>query len=74
MLNVYQPTNLLHTGIALVFYLLMAGFVVYSFLALYALNRFGHSKLLATVISLIYIVIIASLFAAAQTNLNSIKF
>ncbi|MBI2356012.1 MAG: hypothetical protein HYV13_02305 [Candidatus Doudnabacteria bacterium] len=74
MLTVYEPTNLIHTIIALVFYVLMAGFALYSFLALYALNRFGRSKLVSASVSLLYIIIAASLFAAAQTDLNSIKF
>lgn len=74
MLTIYQPTNFFHTLVALVFYLLMAGFAVYSFLALYALNHFGRSKLLAAAISLLYITLAASLFAAAQTNLAQIHF
>lgn len=74
MLTVYQPTNFLHTILALIFYVIIAGFVIYSFLALYALNRFGRSKLLTASVSLLYIIIAASLFAVAQTNLNNIKF
>lgn len=74
MFTVYQPENLIHSVIALVFYILMAGFAVYSFLALYALNRFGRSKLITATVSLIYLIIAASLFAAAQSNLNQIHF
>ncbi|MBI4049204.1 MAG: hypothetical protein HY395_00075 [Candidatus Doudnabacteria bacterium] len=74
MLTIYQPSSLIHTIVALMFYILMAGFAIYSFLALYALNRFGRSKLLSAAVSLLYLIIAASLFAAAQSNLNSIKF
>ena len=74
MFPTYQPTSLAHSLIALVFYLLMAGFVVYSFFAIYALLRFGRSKLLAATLSILYVIITLSLYAAAQSNLNNIEF
>jgi hypothetical protein len=70
----YQPTSLVHTILALIFYLLMAGFVGYSLIALYALIRFGRSKILSLVIALLYLLISASLYAAALGSLNAIRF
>lgn len=74
MYTAYEPTSLAHTVLALFFYLLMLGLAVYSFLSLYALNKYGRSKILAVSVSLFYIIVIASIFAAAQINLNEIKF
>ena len=72
MYPVYQPSTLGHTVLALVFYILMAGFILYSLLALYALLRFGRSKILVIFISILYLIITASLYAAAIGNLNKI--
>lgn len=72
--NVYQPTSIATSILALIFYLLMAGFVLYSILALYALIRFGRSKILTIIVSLLYLIISAGLYAAAVFNLNAIKF
>lgn len=72
--QIYQPTGLGMTLIALVFYVLMAGFVLYSLIALYALLRFGRSKILAIIVSILYLIISASLYAAAVGNLGKIKF
>ncbi len=69
---VYQPSTLGHTVLALVFYILMAGFMLYSLLALYALLRHGRSKVLVIIVSIIYLIISGSLFAAAVANLNNI--
>ena len=69
----YQPTSIGHSILALVFYLLMAGFVFYSLLGIYALLRFGRSKILAIIICIVYLMISAGLYAAAVSNLNAIK-
>lgn len=74
MYTAYQPTTLGTTLLALVFYVLMSGFVIYSTLGLYALLRFGRSMILGMVVSLLYLIISAGLYAAAVSNLNSIKF
>ncbi|HEV8601592.1 MAG TPA: hypothetical protein VGQ87_03285 [Patescibacteria group bacterium] len=74
MLTAYQPTNFWHTILALAFYLLMAGYVVYSFFAIYALIRFGRSKFVATAVAMVYVVISVSLYVAASSNLNKITF
>ncbi|MBI3952673.1 MAG: hypothetical protein HY336_01825 [Candidatus Doudnabacteria bacterium] len=71
---VYQPTNLTNSIIALVFYLIMAGFAIYSMLTMYALIRFGKSKLVAFGVCLLYLIISASLYSAAVDNLGLIKF
>jgi hypothetical protein len=70
----YQPTSLTTTIIALVFYLLMAGFAIYSLLALYALMRFGRTKILTIIVSVIYLLISGGLYAAAVSYLNAVKF
>ena len=74
MTPVYQPTSIANTIVALIFYIIMAGFVIYSLFALYALLRFGKSKILSIVVALIYLIFCASLYAAAVANLNAIKF
>lgn len=72
--EIYQPSTLGHTVLALVFYLLMVGFVIYSVVALYSLLRFGRSVITAIAVSLLYLIISASLYAAAVGSLNNIKF
>lgn len=74
MPTVYQPSTLPGTILALVFYLLMAGFVLYSLIALYSLLRYGRSRILTIIISIIYLIISAGLYAAAVSNLNAIHF
>jgi hypothetical protein len=74
MIPLYQPTSFAHSILALVFYVTLAGFVIYSMLALYALLRFGRSKTMALVISILYLIISAGLYAAAVGNLSNIKF
>lgn len=74
MTAAFQPTSLGTTILALVFYIIMAGFVLYSLIALYALLRFGRSKILAIIVSILYLLISASLYAVAVSNLNSIHF
>ena len=72
--EVYQPTSLGLTILALVFYIFMAGFIIYSLIALYSLLRYGRSIIVAIIVSLLYLIISASLYAAAVGNLNSLKF
>lgn len=73
-MNVYQPTSIGSSILAIVFYIVMAGFILYSLLAIYSLLRFGRSKILGIIVSLLYLIISASLYAAAVHNLNAIKF
>jgi len=70
---VYQPNTLSGTLIALVFYVLMAGFILYSLIALYALLRFGRSKIVGILVSILYLVITAGLYAAAVANLGHLR-
>jgi len=72
MYPTYEPNSLVHTIIALVFYVIMAGTVLYTLIALYALLKYGHNKLLAIGVSIFYLIIWASLFAAAVVNLNQV--
>jgi len=73
-MNPYQPENLVHTIVALVFYLIMAGFFIYSLLALYGLLKFGRSKILSVTVAIIYLVLAAGLYSTAVINLNNIKY
>jgi hypothetical protein len=73
-MNAYQPTTIGSSILAIVFYLFMAGFVLYSLLAIYSLLRFGQSKILGIIISILYLIISAGLYAAAVNNLNAIHF
>lgn len=74
MYPVYQPSSLGTTLVALVFYILMAGYILYTLIALYALLRFGRSTILAIIVSILYLLISAGLYAAAVGNLSNIKF
>ena len=73
-MNAYEPSTLGSSILGVVFYIIMAAFVLYSLLALYALLRFGRSKILAISVALLYLVISASLYTVAVINLNKIKF
>lgn len=70
----YQPTSIVSTILGLIFYLLMAGFMLYSLLTIYSLLRFGRSRILGIIVSILYLIITAGLYAAAVSNLNAIKF
>ncbi len=72
MYQAYQPTSLGHTLLALVFYILMAAYILYSLIGLYALLRFGRSVIVSLLVSVLYLIITVSLYAAAITNLNNI--
>lgn len=76
MFTPYQPVgnSILHTIIALIFYLLMFGFALYSFLAIFALVKYGRSRLLVFGISILYLIIVSGLYAVAQTNLGNLTF
>jgi hypothetical protein len=58
--------------ITIVFYLIMATLVLYSILAFYALLKFGRSKIISLTVSILYLIIIVSLYAAAVGNLNKL--
>lgn len=73
MYPTYEPTSLGHTILALVFYILTAGFILYSLVALYALLRFGKSKIVAILVSVFYLIVLASLYASGIVQLNSLK-
>jgi hypothetical protein len=72
-MNAYQPTNLVSTIIALIFYVIMAVFAIYSLSSIYTLIRFGRSKALATAVSILYLIIAGSLYVAAVANLEKIR-
>lgn len=69
----YQPNTFVESIVALIFYLIMAGFVLYSLLALYALMRYGRTKIITIAVALVYLIICGSLYLAAVVNLNDIK-
>ncbi len=74
MYSSYQPTNFASGIVSVIFYILMAGFLIYSLVCLYALLRFGRNRILALSAAIIYLVITAGLYAVAVGNLNAIKF
>lgn len=59
---------------ALIFYGAMLMVAVLSFLMIYVLLRFGHSKSLGILVSSLYLFLMISLFAAALANFNAIAF
>ena len=74
MYPTYEPSSLAHTLLALLFYVVTAGFILYSLMALYSLLRWGQSKITAILVSVFYLIIATSLYAAAIIKLNAIKF
>lgn len=74
MYPTYEPSSLGHTILALVFYIVTAGLILYSLIALYSLLRWGQSKITAILVSVFYLIIMTSLYAAAIIKLNAIRF
>ncbi len=74
MYPTYQPSTLGHTILALAFYIVSAGFILYSMVALYSLLRFGRSKVTAILVTVFYLIMATSLYAAAILKLNAIRF
>jgi len=54
--------------------MMMAAVALYSAVTVYVLLKFGKSKILAIVISLFYLVVMTSLYAAAVSNFEAIIF
>jgi hypothetical protein len=73
-MNPYQPSNLGESIVALIFYLIMAAFVIYSLIAIYSLLKYGRSKMLGLTVVILYLIISLSLYLAALGNLEKIKF
>lgn len=51
---------------------LMLVLLLYSLMMVYALVRFGKSKILALALSAFYLFLMTSLYAAAQANFNNL--
>ncbi len=58
----------------ILFYGLMIILAFYSVLMVYVLLRFAKLKILALIISALYLILITSLYAAAVANFNQIPF
>jgi hypothetical protein len=71
-MEVYQPNSFVNSIVALIFYIIMAVFFLYSLIAIYALLRYTRSKILAIVVAIVYLIIIGSLYMVAVQNLKSI--
>jgi hypothetical protein len=71
-MNSFDPASLGSSIVTIIFYLLMATFAIYSLIAIYSLLRYGRSKTVGALVAVIYIVIVAGLYAAAQTSLNNL--
>ncbi|KKW23490.1 MAG: hypothetical protein UY65_C0002G0015 [Parcubacteria group bacterium GW2011_GWA2_51_12] len=56
----------------LIFYGLLLLLSVYSLVMIYVLFRYGKSKILGTILSAFYLLVILSLYAAAEANLSMI--
>ena len=65
--------NLINSIISVIFYLIMAVFVLYSLQAIYALLKFGRSKILGIIVSIVFMIISGSLYAAAVVILGKIN-
>ncbi len=59
--------------LSIVFYLIIAAFVIYSIIAIYSLLRYGRTKILNLTVIVFYLVISAGLYAAAVSSLNKIQ-
>lgn len=59
---------------SIVLNLLLFSFALYSAALLYALLRFGRSKLLGLLVAAFYLILMASLYSAVQFNFNKIIF
>ena len=65
---------MLKTLLELLFDLTMLVLAIYSLILVYILFRFGQSKALSLVVSALYVIIMASLYAAALQNFNAVPF
>jgi len=59
---------------AILFYGLAILFGLYSITMVYVLLRFGQSWATGVVLSVFYLIVVATLFAAAQANFAGIQF
>ncbi len=59
---------------SVIVYLLLAGLGLYSLAMLYALLRFGKSKLLGLLVTAFYLILMLSLYSAVQSNFDKIVF
>ena len=65
--------HLINSIISVIFYLIMAAFMLYSLQAIYTVLRFGRSKILAIIVCIVYLIISASLYFAAINYLERIN-
>jgi hypothetical protein len=59
--------------VGIIFYLFMTVIVVYSLIAIYSLLSYGKSRILGLTVTILYLIILVSLYGAAISNLNQIK-
>lgn len=65
---------MIRTLFELIFNGLLLILAIYSLVMIYVLLRFGKSKILGVVVSLLYLLLMLSLYAAANDNFNQIPF
>ena len=58
----------------IIFYGLILVLGIFSLTMIYALLRFGKSKVLALVLVVLYTILMASLYTAAQIGFNNLPF
>jgi hypothetical protein len=59
--------------VGIIFYLFMTVIIVYSLIAIYSLLSYGKSRILGLTVTILYLIILVSLYGAAISNLNQIK-
>lgn len=65
---------MIRTLFELIFNGLLLILAIYSLVMIYVLLRFGKSKILGVVVSLLYLLLMLSLYAAANDNFNQVPF
>jgi len=65
---------MLQTIATLIFDAMMLIIAIYSLVSVYVLLRFGKSKILGICVSIFYLVIMTSLYAAAAANFGLLTF
>ena len=55
-----------------IFYIFLAIFLLYTLLAIYALLRFGRTKIIGIVVSLVFLALSAALYVTALIHISNI--
>lgn len=69
-----QFANLGENLVEMIFHLIILGVAVYSILAVYALLKYGRSKILSLAVTLTYFFIVFTIYSSALWVLAKINF